>query len=156
MLGSGTAHYVGPTETLLPNPGSVEDVKEGEILGLKIPEKEQASPSSSKSSLGGEESRASRFSDSQSRESPWINMHQVEPNSDAEDGIERYFTSSSDISSSSFGRPKSLDIREERRETGRTKFSVYKRYLRAASTWPWVYWWVVISLLIGYVFLWKT
>ena len=119
------------------NPDSIEDVREG-IHGLDIPEKEKTSPLSN-SLLGSDESLSTILSGVQSQEFPLINIHQVEPNPDVEDGIERYISS---------GRPTNL-IREERRETGRTNFNVYKGYLRAASAWPWVYWSVVTSLLIG-------
>ncbi|KAL8792069.1 MAG: hypothetical protein Q9195_005324 [Heterodermia aff. obscurata] len=41
-------------------------------------------------------------------------------------------------------------VQEEGRETGRVNRSVYKAYVGAASSWPWVYWLVVIGLFIGF------
>lgn len=44
--------------------------------------------------------------------------------------------------------PKRL-VQEERHETGRTNVKAYKRFLSAASTWPWMYWMIIIALLVG-------
>ena len=40
------------------------------------------------------------------------------------------------------------DSEKEYREKGRIKSSIYMRYMRAASSWPWIYWLVVFGLLI--------
>lgn len=138
VLGGGTAEYVGPMEKLLQNPASAEDAGEG-IHGLEASEKESTSALRNSLISTSDESLSTTFSDGQSQEHPSIDTHELGSEPSVEDGIEGYASS---------GRPKKI-IREERRETGRTKFSVYKGYLRAASTWPWVYWSVVISLLIG-------
>ena len=45
--------------------------------------------------------------------------------------------------------PKRL-VQEERHETGRTNLRLYKRFLSAASSWPWTYWLIIITLLVGW------
>ena len=40
-------------------------------------------------------------------------------------------------------------IQEEGYKTGRTEFDVYRRYFKAASRWPWLYWIALLALVVG-------
>ena len=136
MLSSGTVDYAGEAEPLLQETNVLMDDR-GTQDGLHLPEYK-----------GQLHTDAIKSSDS---------LPSVSSNSSLDDDIS--FSSSSQMengidvhrrldSLKTDMKPKRL-IQDERHESGRTKFRVYTGYLRAASAWPWVYWMIVVTLLVG-------
>ncbi len=135
MLNNGTVDYAGEVEPLLRETDILVDDR-GTQDGLDLPEyKAPLHTDAIKSSA----SLPSDSSISLDDESSFASSSQIESSIDVLPGVDSLNTNT---------KAQSL-TQEERHESGRTKFHVYKRYMRAASAWPWVYWVIVVTLLVG-------
>ena len=106
------------------NGGHTLDEKRNETLPVKSSENFRERPSAMTSGASSEQPRADT---------------QPEVGKDVETGLERCHASK---------RPRKL-VEEEQRARGSTKLTIFQRYLRAGSSWPWLYWSSVVALLIA-------
>ncbi|MDI1487834.1 MAG: hypothetical protein OHK93_007107 [Ramalina farinacea] len=135
MLNKGTADYAGETEPLLRETDILVDDR-GTQDGLDHSEYEAPlHTDSAQSSASLSDDSSISLNDPRSFAS----------SSQKENGINVY-TCTDKIRTNT--EAKRL-IQEEQHQSGRTKFYVYTEYLRAASAWPWVYWVIVVTLLVG-------
>ena len=137
MLNNKTVGYAGPTKMLMQESTQPEDADD--VVGISdIPVKEKGSPLSSSLSL----SSGDVSSETSSGREETTSLGRL--SQEQHKAILGYSVKSR----SSSRKPRKL-VQEELRHKGRTKLHVYKSYLRAASRWPWTYWTIVITLLIG-------
>ena len=135
VLSNGTVDYAGLPGGFSQNPSAVESSNDSDDQN-RIRDALQNSAPRAYHTLETRPADSGSPNPNLATDRP-LDSHQFDSEEDMEDGeIDRELSESQE-----------MYAREERYRKGLIEFDVYKQYLRAASTWPWMYWSIAVGFL---------